>query len=112
MKTLVINTIGAVTKGFVVPASAENAKSFCDALLVGQYEGYEKTSELGTDSGILTYNKVKVQIKGAGGSTYFSFAGKATASDVDIQNALVGKTFNGIKADTVFVQMNTVTVGA
>lgn len=112
-KTLVINTLGSKSKSFSLPAGDTAASAFCAAMLDGEYEGYVKQSEVGTDSGIIAYHDVKVQIASETGSkTYFGFAAKVGVTDVEIQNALVGKTINGVKADKVFVQMREVAVGA
>ena len=112
-KTLVINTLGSTTKSFSLPADDTAASAFCAAMLDGEYEGYVKQSESGTDSGITAYHDVKVQISSDTGSkTYFGFLAKVGVTDVEIQTALVGKTINGVKADKVFVQMREVAVGS
>jgi len=112
-KTLVINTLGSTSKSFSLPADDTAASAFCAAMLDGEYVGYVKQSETGTDSGITGYNDVSVQVSSDTGSkTYFGFLAKSGVTDVEIQNALVGKTFNGVKADKVFVSMRSITVGA
>ncbi|AHJ12346.1 hypothetical protein [Sulfurospirillum multivorans] len=111
-KTLVLNTLGSTTKGFSLPASDTAASAFCAAMLDGEYVGYTKQSESGSDSGITAYHDVSIQIASSTGSkTYFGFLAKAGVTDVEIQTALVGKTINGVKADTVFVTMREVAVG-
>lgn len=110
-KTLIINTLGATTKSFSLPADDTAASAFCAGVLAGQYEGYVKQGEVGTDSGITAYNDVRVQISSDTDSkTYIGFAGKVGATDVEIQNALIGKTVNGVKADKVFVSMREIKV--
>ncbi len=112
-KTLVINTLGSTSKSFSLPADDTAASAFCAAMLDGEYVGYVKQSETGTDSGITAYNDVSVQVASSTGTkTYFGFLAKTGVTDVEIQNALVGKTFNGVKADTVFVSMREVKVGS
>ncbi|AFL69751.1 hypothetical protein [Sulfurospirillum barnesii] len=112
-KTLIYNTLGATTKSFSVPADDTSASAFCSAMLDGEYEGFVKKSESGTDTGITGYHDVRVQVSNDTGSkTYFGFLAKIGVTDVEIQNALIGKTFNGVKADKLFVQMREVKVGA
>jgi len=112
-KSLVINTLGTTSKGFSLPCDDTAAAAFCAALLDGEYSIYAKQSEAGTDSGITGYNDVKVQVSSDTGSkTYFGFLAKTGVTDVEIQNALKGMTINGVKADTVFVSMRAIQVGA
>ena len=112
-KSLVINALGTTSKSFSLPCDDTVAASFCAAILDGEYSIYSKTGEAGTDSGITGYNDVKVQISSDSGSkTYFGFLAKSGVTDVEIQNALKGMTINGVKADTVFVTMRPVVVGA
>lgn len=112
-KTLVYNTQGSNTSVFSLPADDTAASAFCSAILDGESVGYVKQSESGTDSGITGYHDVKVQIASETGSkTYFGFLAKIGVTDVEIQNALVGITVNGVKADKVWVQMREVAVGA
>lgn len=112
-KTLVVNTLGSTTKSFSLTADDTAAAAFCAAMLDGEYEGYLMTGEAGTDNGITAYNLAQVQISATTGEkTYIKLAVKSTIDDVEIQNALLGITVNGVKADKVFVSMREVKVGA
>ena len=112
-KCLVINTFGSSSSGFSLPANNTAASAFCAAMLEGEYVGYVLQSEAGTDTGITGYHDVSVQVASETGSkTYFGFLAKIGVTDVEIQNAILGMTINGVKADKVFVQMREVAVGA
>ena len=109
-KTLIVNNLGGKNQHFALPANDTNAKAFCDAVLDGEYTGYALQSESGSDTGVTGYNLARIQIADeiTGIKTYFSIAVKSTVSDVDLQTAVKGKTFNGVKADQVFVSMKKV----
>ena len=108
-KTLIINTLGSATTSFSLPADDTAASGFCGVVLDGEYVGYVKQSEVGTDTAVPSYHDVRVQLASdVGSKTYFNFLAKAGVTDVEIQNALVGVTVNGVKADRVFVSMREV----
>ncbi len=112
-KTLVINTLGSNKSSFALPSNDTAASAFCAAALDGEYVGYTKQSESGSDTGITAYQDVKVQIASDSGlKTYFGFLAKVGVTDVEIQQALVGTTVNGVLADRVFVQMREVSVAS
>lgn len=112
-KSLVINELGATKKWLFLPCDDTVATAFATAMLEGKFEVFVRTGEVGTDNAT-SYRDVTVSIKNvAGKSTYISFPAKSTKSDSDILTALAGKTFNGVKGDTVaIVKMITRTVGA
>ena len=87
-----------------VPAGGEEAKSFADEFLPGEYEILTKVGESGSDS-VTEARFYLVMIKNdeTHEKTYLSFYAKANTSDVDVKNALTGKTFNNVKADSVYI---------
>jgi len=103
-KSLVLNTLGSVTKSFSLPASDTNAKSFCEKYLDGKYEVLALTSSVGADTDVEGFD-VSVQFSDSttGRKSYISFIMKADKNEGDVKNALMGKTIDGIKIDTVVV---------
>jgi hypothetical protein len=87
-----------------VPASDEDAKSFADALMPGEYTILTRVAESGSDNvteamkWILMLRNEETHEK-----TYLTFYAPLSKSENDIRDALLGKTFNGVKADTIVV---------
>ena len=104
MKTLVRNTLGNKTFSFALPADDTVAQTFCADFLDGEYAGFIESSTVGSDSGIVEYNDILVIVKNEiGAKTYLSFACKANKTETEIYAALLGKTFNTVKADYLYI---------
>lgn len=102
-KTLVKNKLGAKTHSFSLPCDATVASTFCASVLDGEYVGYSLVGTSGTDNAV-PYNMVELMIKNTAGlKTYLTIAAKAGRSENDIYAALTGKTFNGVKADSIAI---------
>jgi hypothetical protein len=87
-----------------VPADDTAAKSLADGVLPGEYEIFTKVGESGSDNVADGYKKFTIMIKSEGGlKTYFSIVTSLGKSSTDVINALKGKTFDTVKADTVYV---------
>ncbi len=106
-KSLVINTLGGKRKFVFLPCNDTTAAAFASSFLDGEHAVYAKESESGTDTGILSATKVSVFGRDTTTfkSTTLSFTAKSSKSDEDIITALTGKTYNGVKFDTVAVSM-------
>ncbi len=106
-KSLVINNLGGKNKFIFLPCSDTVAADFAMNNLDGEYKVCAKETEFGTDSGITEANKVAVfgrnTLTGEKQTLYFT--AKANKSSVDIETALQGKTFNGVKFDEVSVKI-------
>jgi len=87
------------------PADSDNAKAFADALMPGEYEILEKTSETGSDTGITEARKWSIMIRDEESheKVYLHFFTSTAKTGKDIREALLGKTFDGVKADTIIV---------
>jgi len=104
MKTLIRNTLGNKTLSFSLPADDTVAQTFCATALDGEFAGFVENSVVGSDVGITSYNDVMVIIKNeAGAKTYLPMALKSNMSEADIYAALLGKTFNTVKADYLYI---------
>jgi len=87
-----------------VPADDENAKAFADALLPGEYEILKKVGESGSDTATdARFYSVMLRNEESHEKTYLSFYAKSNKTTNDVISALKGKTFNGVKADTVII---------
>ena len=87
-----------------VPADDTAAKSLADGVLPGEYEIFTKVRESGSDNVTDGYKKFTVMVKSEGGlKTYFSIVTSLSKTSTDVINALKGKTFDTVKADTVYV---------
>lgn len=97
--------LGDRTFNNYVPANSTDAQAFADALLPGEYEVFELVGESGTDNVTGGYKKYTVMIKDETTykSTYLTIVVPISKSSTEIRNALIGKTFNGVKADRVIV---------
>jgi len=88
-----------------VPADDENAKALAEAVLPGEYEILKLVGESGSDTVTGGYKKFTVMLKDeeTHKSTYLNIVVPQGKNSDDIRNALLGKTFNGVKADRVVV---------
>ena len=104
-KSLVVNTLGGKRKFIYLPCNDTVAADFATQMLDGEHEVYAKESAMGTDSGITAARSVTVSGKDT--TTFkkatLSFTAKANKSTDDIELALKGKTYNGVKFDEVTV---------
>jgi len=109
-KSFIRNTVGEKKLGFYVPANSTDADSFAQAVLEGTYSVLELASSAGSDQvteaeDVTVFYEEDATKKRA----YLRFIAKSAKSEEDIISALVGKTYNGIKADkVVIVSMRTV----
>jgi len=110
-QSLIRNKVGEKTYNIYVPADDANAKSFADAVLEGTYEVLAKSSTAGSDAVTeaedvtIFYEEDATKKRG-----YLRFLAKSSSDEEAILSALVGKTYNGIKADkVVIISMRTVT---
>ena len=103
MKTMIRNKLGNRIKTIYVPASDTDAKTFAEDFLEGEYEVLSYVDSTGSDA-VTTANDVNIMIKAADGAkTYFSFLADTTHDEDAIFTALKGKTFNGVKADELYI---------
>jgi len=88
-----------------VPADADNAKAFADGVLPGEYEVFQLVGETGNETVSGGYKKYTVMLKDeeTHKSTYLNIVVPLGKTSSDIRSALLGKTFNGVKADRVIV---------
>jgi len=102
--SMIRQRLGDKTFTSYVPATDEKAKAFAEALMPGEYEVFSKVGDSGSDSVSDGYKTWLVMVKNeAGLKTYLSFATPLGKTSDDVINALVGKTFNSVKADRVIV---------
>lgn len=102
-KTMLKNILGSKSFTINLPAKTADAESFATAFLDGEFVGYEALAPVGTDTAE-PYNLVSVMIKNTAGlKTYLNLATKSTKSESDIYAALLGKTFNDVKADDIYI---------
>ena len=97
-KCLVKNTINNRTYGFALPCGGAEAKAFCDNALEGTYVILTRASEQGNSSEASVVEYTITGKNNAGNKTTFSFYTKPSVDD-----ALAGKTFNGVKFDEIYV---------
>jgi len=104
-KSMIRQKLGNKVFTSYVPATDEDAKSFADALLPGEYEILALKGETGSDSVTDGYRVWSVMIKSDETDTkaYLTFATPLNKTSDDIINALSGKTFNNVKADEVII---------
>ena len=104
-KTLVVNKLGNRRFTMYWPANATNAQQVADTLLDGEYEIYESKGVQGNQ--VVTGQYKHVLVMGQDDAThkklYLNFYVPFGKSEDDIYAALSGKTFNGVKFDTVYV---------
>jgi len=102
--SMIRQKLGNKTFTSYVPADDENAKAFADALMPGEYEILKKTGENGSDT-VTQSRKWTVMIRNeeTHEKTYLTFYSPISKSSDDVKSALSGKTFNGVKADTIVV---------
>ena len=102
--SMIRQKLGNLTLTSYVPASDENAKALADAVLPGKYEIFTKIGESGNETVTGGYKKFTVMVKNESGlKTYFNIVTSQSKTSTDVINALKGKTFNTVKADTVYV---------
>ena len=103
--SMIRQKLGNKTFNNYVPADADNAKALADGVLVGEYEVLELVGEAGSDNVAGGYKKYTVMIKDetTHKSTYLNLVVGLGKESSDIRSALLGKTFNGVKADKVIV---------
>jgi len=109
-KTLIRNQVGEKVHNIYLPAGSTEADTFAQAVLEGTYAVFEQTSVAGSDQ-VTEAEDVTVfyEEEATGKRAYLRFLAKSTKSEEDIISALVGKTYNGIKADkVVIISMRTV----
>ena len=103
-KCMIRNKLGSKVLTSYVPAGNVAAQAFADAVLDGETEVYEQTSETGTDSATTgEYVNVMIQDETSQSKAYLKFIIKSTKHEGDVISALEGKTFNGVKADKVVI---------
>lgn len=104
-KSLIRNRLGKKTFNNYVPADADNAKAFADAVLDGEYEIFSFVGESGNDSISGGYKKYTLMLKDDSNklSTYLNVVVPLGKTPEEIRSALLGKTFNGVKVDRVIV---------
>ena len=102
--SMIRQKLGNKTFTNYVPAGDEDAKSFADALMPGEYEILSKTAESGSDA-VTQSRKWTLMLRNdeTHEKTYLTFYAPLSKSSKDIKEALIGKTFNGVKADTIVV---------
>ena len=97
--------LGSKTFTSYVPADDENAKALADAVLPGEYEILKLVGESGSDTVTGGYRKYTVMLKDdeTHKSTYLNIVVSQGKTSTEVRSALLGKTFNGVKADRVIV---------
>ena len=104
MKSMIRNTLGGKILTSYVPADAVSAQSFADAVMDGETKVYQQLSVVGTDTATQArYVNAMIQNTASGAKRYLTFIIKLTKNEGDVIAALVGKTFDGIKADKVVI---------
>jgi hypothetical protein len=102
--SMIRQKLGNKTFTNYVPAGDEDAKSFADALMPGEYTILTKVGESGSDN--VTQSRkwvVMLRSEETHEKTYLTFYAPISKTSDDVKNALTGKTFNGVKADTIVV---------
>ena len=104
-KSMIKQTLGDKNFTSYVPAGADEAKALAEAVMPGKIEIFEMVSEGGNDNVTDGYKKYSVMLKSeeTGIKTYLNLVVPLSKNEHDIQEALKGKTFNGVKADIVYV---------
>ncbi|MDD3466630.1 MAG: hypothetical protein PHE67_05715 [Campylobacterales bacterium] len=106
-KSLVVNKLGGKRKFIFLPCSDSVATTFASSMLDGEYDVFAKESETGTDNSITAARKVTAfgHDNTSHKSDTITFIMPDSKSDEDVITALTGKTFNGVKYDTVSVKI-------
>jgi hypothetical protein len=111
-KSLIVNKLGTKNKWVFVPATDVAAKAFADAILDGEYKIYSLETSTGTDTAttaqkatVFGFNPV------TGERDTISFVVPASTKETTIQTALLGKTFNTVKYDSVSVKLYPISKG-
>ena len=87
-----------------VPADDTDAKALADSVLPGEYEIFTKVGESGSDTVTAGDRKYTIMVKDDTDlKTYFNIVTPVSKTSSDVISALQGKTFNGVKADVVYV---------
>jgi len=110
MKALIRNQLGEKVFNIYVPSGSTEADDFSQAVLEGTYAVFELASTDGSDE-VTEAEDVTVfyEEEATGKRAYLRFLAKTSKSEEDIIGALVGKTYNNIKADkVVIISMRTV----
>ena len=103
-QSLIRNKLGSKNVNIYVPAGDAEAATFAAAVLDGTYDVLELTTTAGSD--VVTEAEdvtIFYEEEATRKRSYLRFLAKSTKSEMDIITALVGKTFNGIKADKVVI---------
>ena len=109
-KSLIRNQLGEKVYSIYLPCGNGEAQSFADGVLEGTYAVLELSETSGSDQ-VVEAEDVTVfyEEEETGKRGYLRLIVKSSKSEEDIINALVGKTYNGIKADkVVIISMRTV----
>ena len=111
-KSLVINNLGGKNKFMFWPCTDAVAAGFATDFLDGEYKVCAMETSFGTDNSITAANKVAVFGRNTttGEKQTLYFTAKATKSGADIETALQGKVFNGVKFDEVSVKITPLTL--
>lgn len=103
MKSIVRNKIGQRVYSFALPCTDAKATAFANEFLDGEFQILAEKDVEGSDKKV-PYTEVTVMVKNSSGlKTYLSLAVQATKSEDEIYATLVGKTFNGVKADEMAI---------
>ena len=110
-KSLIRNTLGNRTFGFAVPADGATAKTFAENNLDGKFVVYEVEATSGNEV-VSDFWDVTVTGKNTAGKKHtFQFYADFSKDEDEIRTALLNKTFNGVKFESVFIiNMQHVTV--
>ena len=102
--SMIRQKLGNKTFTNYVPAGDEDAKSFADALMPGEYTILTKVGESGSETVSDGYRHWVVMIKNENDvKTYLSFVSPLNKNSNDVISALKGKTFDTVKAEVVYV---------
>ena len=102
--SILVNKLGNRRFTSYLPATAQNAQDLAN-LLDGEWELYERKSSVGNDvvSGEYKHATIMLRDETTKKKIYLRCYIKGTKTEDDIVTALKGKTFNGVKADVVYV---------
>ena len=103
--SIVVNKLGNRRFTAYWPATATDAQALADAVLDGEYQIYEKIGSSGNDQVAGQYREALVMGKDdtSKRKLYLHMYVPVTKNEDDIYTALYGKTFSGVKFDTVYV---------
>ena len=103
--SMIRQKLGNKTFTSYVPADDEATATLADAVLPGEYQIFKLIGETGSDTVAGGYKKYTVMLKDDSNykSMYINIVVSQSKNSTDIRSALLGKTFNGVKADKVIV---------